>query len=421
MGMGGTQRAAKFARYLPQFGWQPYIITVKTVQYYAQDATLLQDLNHVPIYRTGSLDPLRLLALWEKRKNPSKKIKNSNPTTTYQKKSVLKFLNELVGGWLFIPDSKILWLPFAFWQAVKIIRHEKIQVVFTTSPPQSVHLLGKWLKFFCGVKWIADFRDEWTGGESQPCPTKFHTFINRRLEKRVLQSADRVLAICEKLAHNLHKKAGDDPQKYMTLMNGFDKADFQFDSAVEQNRKFTILHGGSLSKVSNPEPFLAAVSQLFEQKPEFKSQIQLQFVGTDIFGQLPPLLEKYHLKRQVEVENYLPHREAIRRMMQAHVLLLIVIKKGREEIITGKVFEYLASGRRILAIIPEGELAAIIRETSAGTIVSHQDIQQITWAINEYYEQFKTLKIQNKPAESVYRFERENLTATLSIILNSLI
>lgn len=421
MGMGGTQRAAKFARYLPKFGWQPYIITVKTVQYYAQDATLLQDLNHVPIYRTGSLDPLRLLALWEKRKNTKRKEKNASHTTTYQKKSLLKFLNELVGGWLFIPDSKILWLPFAFWRAIRIIRREKIQVIFTTSPPQSIHLLGRWLKFFCRVKWVADFRDEWTGGESQPCPTKLHAFINRLLEKRVLQTADRVLGICQKLANNLQKKAGDDLTKYIILMNGFDKADFPSASPIDHNPKFTILHCGSLSKVSNPEPFLAAVAQLFNQKPELKSQIQIQFVGTDIFGQLPPLLEKYHLQASIDIINYLPHQEAISRMMRAHVLLLIVIKKGPEEIITGKVFEYLASGRRILAIIPEGELATIIQENSAGTIVSHQDINQIAAAIYEYFLQFQNQKIQNNPAKSVYRFERENLTAELSIILNSLI
>lgn len=421
MGMGGTQRAAKFARYLPKFGWQPYIITVKTVQYYAQDATLLRELENVPIYRTGSLDPLRLLALLEKRKNRTGISENSSQTTTLKKKSFLKWLNDFIGGWLLIPDSKILWLPFAFWQAIKIIRREKIKVIFTTSPPQSIHLLGRWLKFICRVKWVADFRDEWTGGESQPCPTRFHARVNRRMEKRVLQSADRVLGICQKLANNLQKKAGDEPQKYITLMNGFDKADFPFDLSVGQNPKFTILHCGSLSKVSNPEPFLAAVARLYDQKPELQNQIQIQFIGTDIFSQLPPLLEKYNLRELVQVVNYLPHREAIARMMHAHLLLLIVIKRGPEEIITGKVFEYLASGRRILAIIPEGELAAIIREASAGTIVSHQDTEQITATIMNFFIQFQNQTIENQPAKSVFQFERENLTAKLAVILNSLI
>jgi glycosyltransferase involved in cell wall biosynthesis len=421
MGMGGTQRAAKFARYLPKFGWQPHIITVKNVQYYAQDATLLQELEHVPIYRTGSLDPLRLLAIWQNKGQSPKGGRQPAQTTTYQKKSLLKFLNALIGGWLFIPDSKILWLPFAFWRAQQIIRREKIKIIFTTSPPQSIHLLGRWLKLFCRVKWVADFRDEWTGGESQPCPTKFHAMVNRLMEKRVLRSADRVLGICQKLANNFQKKAGDAPQKCITLMNGFDKADFPADLSAGQNQKFTILHCGSLSKVSNPEPFLAGVAKLFDQKPELRSQIQIQFVGTDIFGQLPPLLEKYNLKHDVEVVNYLPHKEAITRMIQAHVLLLIVIKKGAEEIITGKVFEYLASGRRILAIIPEGELATIIRETAAGTIVSYKNINQIAATIDSYFEQFQNQQLLNTPAKAVYRYERENLTAALSNILNSLI
>lgn len=422
MGMGGTQRLAKFCKYLPAFDWEPIVITVKPVHYYAQDNTLLADVRQTSIHRTGSLDPLRLMAWWRERNISKTQPADSTKVTEkkWQNKSWLKFLNQIIGGWLLIPDSKILWLPFALIKAIKIMRRENIQVILTSSPPQSGHLIGLFLKIFFDVKWIADFRDEWTGGESQPCPTIIHRRLNKFLEKRVLRTADQVIGICERLVQNLKRKANQKSAlKFHVIMNGFDAADFENKSNAAQNQQFTILHCGSLSKVSQPEPFLAALTRLYEVHPHLSEKFQVQFVGTDIFGQLNPLLEKYKLTDKITRINYVPHHEAIQYMQSAHLLLLLVIKQTKEEIITGKIFEYLATGRPVLAIIPEGELAQIIRQANAGQVVSFNNTSQIEDTILTCYRLFQKNRLPVTPDDYIQQFERKNLTRKLAAIMNT--
>jgi len=244
MGMGGTQRSAKFVKYLPAFSWKPIVVSVKDVEYYAKDETLLDEIGTTEIIRTESLDPLRLFARFaNKRKQDieSPEIESSKRTS-----KLLNFLNQIIVGWLLIPDSKILWLPFALKASLKLIKTQKIGIVYTTSPPHSAHLGGLIIKLMTGVKWVADFRDDWTGGESQPCPTIFHRFINRLLEKLVLKSAVRVIAMCDHLTHNLKKKNGYQFQinKFNTITNGYDRDDFSGLLNVPLHSRFTITHCG---------------------------------------------------------------------------------------------------------------------------------------------------------------------------------
>lgn len=421
MGMGGTQRISKFCKYLPDFGWQPQVITIKSVRYYAQDDSLLNDLQNVPIYRTESLDPLRILAWWDEYRRPSSNSGTSRASNTgWKSQRGLKFLNDVLSGWLLLPDAKILWLPFALIQAWRIIRREKIQVLLTSSPPHSIHLAGFLLKYGCKIAWVADFRDEWTGGESQPEPTWLHRGINRGLEKLVLKTADHVIGIARQLIQNLQHKAGRSRTKFSVITNGFDAADFARREVIPQNKKFTLLHCGSVSKVSNPEPFFAALRALLDADHTLQHKMEVQFVGTDIFGQLPPLIQKYRLDDLVTISPYVPHQAAIDRILQAHVLLLFVSKKTKEEIITSKIFEYLAGGRPILAIIPDGELAQIMRQAQAGQIVAATDIPQIKAVISTYLIRFEQRQLPTRPGDSIAKFERRHLTRQLANICDDL-
>lgn len=421
MGMGGTQRVAKFSKYLPHFAWQPFVVTVKPVFYYAQDDSLLDELAQIPIYRTGSLDPLRLLQILRKFRSEPVSSGTVRQKSNWKSNRLLKFLNEVVGGWLLIPDTKILWLPFAIFRAWRLIRKERITVIFTTSPPQSVHLAGLFLKKMLGVKWIADFRDEWTGGESQASPTKMHDWINLEMERAVLRNADAIVGISDRLMRNLQNKETSTKASFTTIRNGFDAADFKNKKNIISEPNFTILHCGSLSKVSKPGPFLEAIDGIFRENPALRGKIKIQFVGTDIFGQLPPLIEKFNLQAHIETTGYTPHHEAVKKLFQAHILLLLVIKSTQEEIITGKVFEYLASGRPILAIIPPGELAEIIKDTRAGTVLDYRNISRIQATILKYYEEFLTQSLPRQADASVKQFERQNLTGMLATIMNRLV
>ncbi|MFZ5516620.1 MAG: glycosyltransferase [Candidatus Zhuqueibacterota bacterium] len=414
MGMGGTQRSAKFVKYLPQFGWTPHVVTVKDVRYYAHDESLLDELKHAHILRTESWDPLRLWARLSSsatEKPGSRKTMKSPPS-----KSWMNLLNQVIGVWLLIPDSKMLWLTFAIRASLKLIRRQKIDVVYTTSPPQSAHLAGLILSQLTGVKWLADFRDDWTGGESQASPTAFHRFINRLFEKLTLKRADRIVAMCDFLKASLRTKHGysDQSGKFKTILNGYDRDDFSGMIHAPRNELFTITHCGSISRVSHPEPFLRAVSNLFREHPDLRRRIQIQFIGTDIFNSLEALLVRYGLEQTIPAIRYLPHRDALSQVMRSHLLLLTIFKKTNEEIITGKVFEYLASGKPILLISSQGEVAQMIQRHRRGTLLAHDDIAGIQKSILNYYQLHQAGRLPMAPPLSLQEFDREHLTGELA-------
>jgi len=414
MGMGGTQRAAKFVKYLPQFGWEPIVLTVKDVHYYATDETLLDDIRGREIIRTESLDPLRLWAKFRK----SNSEQNSSPVKKSLLQKILLLTNRIVSGWLFVPDAKLLWLPFVLWQGVKIIKKEQIQIIFTTSPPHSAHLIGVVLKWLTGVKFVADFRDDWTGGESQLNPTFIHNFINHWQEKIVLKNADRVVAMCDQLSLSLKGKSGKQfsGEKFVTITNGYDPDDFSGLLNLMQNEKFTITHCGSISRVSDPAVFLRAVRELFIEKPDLKQKMKIQFFGSDIFGKLPLLLRELDLNEIVPPLRYLSHREAIEQMMKSHVLLLTIIKHSEEEVITSKVFEYLATGKPILLITRGGAVADLIRRTHRGVVVNPDDGAEIKKAILLFYEQFESGKLIPAPPLAMPEFDRRLLSEQLATL-----
>jgi len=414
MGMGGTQRSAKFVKYLPHFGWEPHVVTVKDVRYYAHDESLLDELKHAHILRTESWDPLRLLV----RLSPatSRKKGSAEGGGSTLSRSWLNRLNQVIGAWLLIPDSKMLWLPFAIHASLRLIRRHHIDVVYTTSPPQSSHLAGLVLSALTGVKWLADFRDDWTGGESQASPTAFHRFFNRLLEKLALKHADRVVAMCDFLKASLMKKHGYSAQdeKFTTITNGYDRDDFSGMTDLPCADRFTITHCGSISRVSHPEPFLHAVSNLFQAHPELRRSIQIQFIGTDIFNSLEELVVRYGLQQTIPAIRYLPHRDALSQVMRSHLLLLTIFKKTNEEIITGKVFEYLASGRPILLISNPGEVARMIQRHRRGTVLPHNDIAGIQQSILNYYHLHQAGRLPTAPPLSLQEFDREYLTGALA-------
>lgn len=407
MGMGGTQRSAKLVKYLPDFDWEPIVLTVKNVQYYAHDESLLKELSDRTIIRTESLDPLRLAARLGKA-SPTDKL----PSSSNLRKGVLNIANRIISGWLLIPDSKILWLPFAVYQAIKIINGKKINVIYTTSPPHSAHLGGMLLKLITGAKWVADFRDDWTGGESQPSPTMLHTFINRLLEKFVLKLADHVVSMCEHLTSRLFQKSGclTMQRKFSTIMNGYDAEDFFGLVNLPPNPNFTITHCGSISRVSDPEPFLTAIQQLISAHPELKEKMQVQFIGMDIFNRLEALMAKSELQSVIKPIRYLPHRDAIAELMRSHLLLLTIFKTTDEEIITGKFFEYLASGKPILLISADGEVARIIQKLQRGSVMANDDIAGIQGQILNYFRKFEQGTLAGDKPLSVPQFDRKQLT-----------
>ncbi len=418
MGMGGTQRSAKFVKYLPAFDWEPIVLTVKDVKYYALDNTLLDDVKGSEIIRTESLDPLRLL----RRFGRSADAEPDNSSTSHQQSKILNFFNRFFISWCCLPDSKILWLPFLLIAALKKIQQHKIDIVYSSSPPHSAHLAGLILKLLKKIKLVVDFRDDWSGGESQPSPTRLHDFFNRLLEKMVLKSADAVISMCDPLTETLFRKSGrwQERDKFITLTNGYDSEDFVRLIHEPLAEKFSITHCGSISKVSDPEPFLRALAMLLAERPELTEKIQVKFIGTDLFGRLSWLINKYQLQDSISPVTYLSHAEALKKIMQSHVLLLSINKTSQEEIITSKVFEYLASGKSILLISKAGAVAKMINTLNRGTVVNPENIAGIKEAILSYYQNYENKRLPFVDPLSDNQFDRKLITGQLAEVFVNL-
>lgn len=408
--MGGTQRVAKFVKYLPQFGWKPYVLTVKDVAYYAKDPTLLENIATAKIFRTGSLDPQRLIYKFLFRKAKAE----SNDSSLIGKK--WQIVNKSI-SWILVPDSKLLWIPFVIFKAVNLIKTEKIDYLLTTSPPHSVHLAGLILSRIAGVSWTADFRDGWSGGNFQYEPTKMHKWMNRLLEERVLKKADKVLGVSQRLVENLKNKVPGQKDKFHVLTNGFDFEDISDIKDIPPNETFTITFCGSISSTSPVGSFLESLSHLLKEFPDLRNDISVKFIGVDLEGRIQTAIHKLDLGDVVKPLGYLCHRKALKEILRASLLLFPIASWASRDFVPGKTFEYLATGNPVLAIGPEVEGIEILKKTSRVARVDHHDINGIKQAILKHYSLFKKDFIKRLHKSDISKYESKQLVERLAKLL----
>ncbi len=407
MGMGGVQRVAKFVKYLPQFGWQPVVLTLKDVEYLSSDPSLMEEIpENVEVFRTGSLDPLRILFLIRKFFKRKKKGKAKSYT---EGKS--KFLS-----WFLFPDNKIGWLPWALAKGYFLCKREKINLIFSTSPPITSHLIGYLLSLLTGIKWVSDYRDLWSGGyQYEYPPTPIHIWLKNRIQKTLLKKADGVTAVNDILLQKL-KEIENRIGKSELILSGFDSEDFQL-TPKSRSDLFTVVYMGTFSPDHNPQPFLAALSGLLEENLIPKNKIKFNHIGLCAGIDMDKLLTKYDLENIVEQKGYLPHKQAVEFLSQADLFLLAITPRKQGEIIlTGKIFEYMAAQKPILAVVPpKGAAAQIIKEFNAGKVVSPDNIPEIKEALFYFYQKFdKKEKVAELKVEDLKFLERRYLTSKLA-------
>jgi glycosyltransferase involved in cell wall biosynthesis len=228
------------------------------------------------------------------------------------------------------------------------------------------------------------------------------------------------VGMCDHLTGVLQRKSGLPHMKFRTIMNGYDRDDFKNVFNVGLNERFTITHCGSISRVSDPEPFLTAVGQLFAEDMAIAKQLYIQFIGTDIFGHLRQLLLRWNLSASIAPIQYHPHHEALKKLMASHLLLLTIFKKTDEEIITGKIFEYFASGKPILLITDGGYIAETVTRLHRGTVVKTDDLMGIKKAISFYYDLYRKNSLPFHKPLSLSEFDREYLAGKLAAMFSEI-
>lgn len=412
LGMGGVQRPAKFAKYLPEFGWQPTVLTVKPLAYWAEDSTALSELADIRIVRTESFDPQRLLT----RLRGAQTINHT--ASVNHNRGLMGKLNEKIVPYFLIPDSKILWRWHALRAARKLLKEERFDAIFTTSPPHSVHLIGKTLAKKFGLQWVGDFRDDWAGGVVVHERTRLHKWLNRVLQNSVLRSADAVVAVSGGIRDKLKNSIPDPQQKFFLIYNGFDAADYPKRTREKDETRFFFCHCGSITKFSNPESFLQGL-QLFKQKhPQLAERLLVQFVGYDVTADFPKRVRQAGVEDLVTYHGYQPHRKALQYLVNADALLLIAKGKEGATFIPGKVFEYLGARKPILALSNVADTTEVLGNSELSVVLDWDDVAGIADEIACFMQ--KDRKLATTQSTIIEQFGRKRQTQQLASILDAL-
>ena len=407
LGMGGTQRIAGFARHLPAFGWQPHVLTVKPIAYYAEDPSLLHGLDSVRITRTESLDPARVLA----KIRPQNQHRNAPQHGTSTWSRLLQRIINLA----MVPDSKILWLPFARQEATKILQQEKFDLIFSSGPPHSAHMLAARLSRQFSIPWIADMRDGWAGGNFQH-GTALHRSIDTMLEKHTLSKAHGIVCVSPGLRSLLRRRLPNMPANTL-ITNGYDQRDFE--DTTPPDARFDIVFVGTTGNFVEATPILHALKVFLQDLPLSPKQIRLHFVGADLAGTLKNAIAGTGLQDYVTCTGYLPHPRAVAQLKRADLLLYLVTGSPTPDFVPGKTFEYLASGKPALAICPHIDGVRILQQAGLTRHVLPDDLIGCVNALRAFYTEFQRGVAPRADRSYIARFERHALTAQLADFFNS--
>ena len=405
----GVQRALKFVKYLPQFGWEPIVLTVENPDSPVDDKSLFDDIpKGTKIYKTKALEPFELY-----KKFMGKKSNSKIPNDVLLSKNDLS-LKDKIAQWvrlnLFIPDAKIGWKRYAVEKGLKIIEEEKIDVIFTTSPPQTVSLIGQTLSKRTGVKWIADFRDPWMEivYYQNIKRSLITTKIDSSLEKKVFSNANGVVTISDDMIRLFKSKAPN--QHYHLIPNGFDESDFgNFER--KKNDSFTIAYTGSISKDRVPYVLFFALDKLINN--DGIKNIRLDFAGR-YCSEFMSEIEKNNLSQIADLKGFVPHNESTQILQNADVLLLVVDDvPNNKGFLTGKLFEYMGGKQPIFAIGPvNGDANEFIKKSNSGAMVDYKDEEGAYKLLKEMYENWKANS--SSYTFEAEQFSRKNLTKKLA-------
>ncbi len=415
----GVQRVLKFVKYLREFGFEPTVLTVEEGAYPHHDAELAHEIpDGVSVHRTRSLDPFGAYARLTGR------VKKDAVMVGSVKRE--GGLIEAAASWLranvFLPDARVGWVPFAIREGMRLHNRAPFDVLFTSGPPHSVHLIGRKLRVRTGVPWVADFRDLWTDTnfyDDLPI-SRFARHRDERLESGVLSEANRITTVSPYWKKVLLQKSGRSDSDIAVIHNGFDAEDFPTldDSEALDPSVFTIAHVGSLYKSRNPSALWAALSKLREEGKAERLRVRLVGAVDEVIRKA---IERHGLQDVVEIGAYVSHAEAVQIMRLANALLL-VIEPFRHDagMITGKLYEYVASGSPVIALGPVGgDAAALLAETDSGRLLAHGDEQGLTELLLALYEKWADGETNPRPDPTgVAQYTRKEQTRQLAAVLS---
>lgn len=365
----GAVRIGKFAKYLPDFGWEPVVLTVDDVGRYPQ--TLPVEVRESTVVRTW-YPKLRLP--WAHGGDHAKGGESSvdrpvsTPsgllTSTLQRPLRFFYTLPLTQALLSSPTG---WYLPGLRRALHITRERPVDAILTTYDPATPHMIGSALSRRTGTPWVADYRDPWTQSAYLRRRWQPMQFFEEQLERRLVRRSSLITATSDPIAGRLERFHS---RKVIVIRNGFDDDDFR-DEAPPLTSKFTVTYVGNLYD-RDLAPLLGAVRSLLDNGTISAEAFELRFLGNDVWRRLPGLIQKHGVGDVVKAYPAVSFKESLRKQRESTVLLLLGWCDERDRgILPGKLFEYLGSSRPILGVTLErDEIAGVLERTGAGIIAS---------------------------------------------------
>ena len=417
-GGSGVQRWLKFVKYLPSYQWEPHVFTPENPSFAVRDASLEKDVPpEAEVMRLPIWEPYDLfftIAGWFGAKpqlTPTALVPAKN-------RSVFQKMSTWIRGNFFIPDPRVFWVKPSVKFLSDYIARNHIQVVITTGPPHSIHLIGLKLKSkFPHLRWLADFRDPWTewGIWDSLMVSEAVREIHKKLEARVLAKADEIITITpfyvKRFEHLAHR-----PVRLLT--NGFDEEDFK-NIAYTRSDKFIIRHVGIVNEKCDPRPFMQSLGNEIRMNPGLGKDVRVEFIGEVHPDFRKYISERSDLEKVTVFTGNVPHGDLLGMYGSSSLLLLVLTGyKDAEGFLPGKLFEYLATGLPVLGVGPaSGDAANLLLETGAGVMAESEDAVSMQQALRDAYESWRMHSGPQVDFSRVKRFSRKQITGQLVDIL----
>lgn len=419
-GGSGVQRWLKMSKHLPGNGWQPVIYTTDGAEYPVEDPSLEKDVApEAEIIRRPIVEPFKFYKKFVGMKQGDK-VKAGFTSEGSENSNWKENLSVWIRGNMFIPDARCWWINPSVKYLTAYLKEHHVDAIISTGPPHSMHLIAMKLHAKLNIPWIADFRDPWTEIDFYQA-LRLSPWANRkhhRLERKVLQQADKVVTVGWDWAEGLRRHGA--PQVDV-ILNGFDWSVAPSSQQIPLSEKFTLSHIGLLGPTRNNPVFWQAVGELVAEHEAFRKHLDIQLIG-QIDNSAIKSIEKAGLTEYVTHLAYIPHDEVMQKQCASQVLLLFVNNTPNAKgIMTGKLFEYLSSGRPILCIGPEdGDAAHIISEVDAGTTIGFEKKETMKAHLLALFEKYQSGKLSCNNTISIERYSRKALAKEYSMLLNHL-
>lgn len=427
----GVQRVLKFVKYLPEFGWQPIVLTVEDGDFPARDESLLNEIpENVKVHRTDIFEPYGLYRKFTG-KGKGTAVDVNNIDISGKEKFSDRFA-EFIRATFFIPDARRGWKKYAVKEGKRIIDEEKPDVIFSSSPPYTCALIAMELKKYAEKKlgkkivWVSDFRDAWTDYLTTPNRWFIPKKIDKNYEKTTLDRTDVLTIVSSGMKDDFARKYPEISSKtnYVLIRNGFDSNDYK-DAKLDEkpNEKFTFVYTGSMYGKRNPYYFLDTIAGLVKEGKVDKSKIKFIFVGR-MAGDIHEYIDNSPLNDTIEIIPYVQHSESIDYLMKADAMLLLIDEdKYSSMILSGKVFEYLGaaliSKKPVFAVAGDGEAKNLIEETHSGVVVPHGHPEILSAEYLKLYNGFlNNINTFLPDIDAIKQYERKLLTGKLAKVFD---